>query len=164
MGPKEPRAYDHGQRYGLLTFAIFGDDHLHDRKDRTEAIAEYHRMVGKGMTYAKFDNWFRADLLEVQILPEDFIRSIDTALDNLHPSYKEAVQMRFGLLDGRPMTFREMGPKLHNMKTGNVGVTSYRASYMNSNAIHELREPSNAEIIKASLTDNYLRSLFGFNR
>jgi RNA polymerase primary sigma factor len=67
--------------------------------------------------------------------------NLNELLDTLPPRELRVLQMRFGLLDGTPMTLNEVGRRM--------GITRERARQLESQALHRLRSPETREKLNA---------------
>ncbi|MBI4168110.1 MAG: hypothetical protein HY515_04075 [Candidatus Aenigmarchaeota archaeon] len=156
----------------MLAFAIFGNLHLSRRDDHHDALDRYllrHSPSGKQPSWQQIDSFhrfYKKRFLAGYELPEPFIQATDEALADmghvLGERYKALIQMRYGLIDGRKRTLTEIADKVPNEATGRIGVTPERVRQMENRALRALRHPSRSRKIKASLTNDYLRQLFGF--
>jgi RNA polymerase primary sigma factor len=82
-----------------------------------------------------------ADAASFSMLQED----LDSVLELLSARERKVIQLRFGLLDGRPRTLEEVGREF--------GVTRERIRQIEAKTLSKLRHPSRAQALRGYLGD-----------
>lgn len=161
-----------GIGYGMLAFDIFGNLHLAGHERFLEASRRYAASHNYDEPLPKLPMINCLQSLERQLLseyldkkefPEPFLQAVDRAVASLDDRHRMVVEMRYGLADGDEKTHKEIASKMPNKEKGGTGVTEERIAQMKRKALRLLRHPSRARSIKSGVTDEALRSLFGFN-
>ena len=116
---------------------IFPEGHLHTPLETNTSSVEV------SMEELKSIPGLVSSSPETLLIAAEVDSALDTALDSLTARQQSVVRMRFGLLDGKEYTYKEIGEK--------YDVTGARARQIERTALRQLRLPKRADKIRDAL-------------